>query len=638
MNSTDLRSKTDNSFELFIEKCFGHWIDRLGGPYCFLLILIGIATAAYIILVSISRSGAGDPWDPLVAEQRISRASLCAQATERAASGQNATGLQSTNTTLQATACPNNPPEPGQRRNTATAKVLCSKSSKPWSCGSIRLNDAGFLNITFDEAKLNAYLAREQIVILQEFFRKELDKTQVTLLESRQQLLDEINQFARAKLRAKVPPAPLNFSAEDPTKIDPLLTRSANLKVIKNWLGEFPGMFTPYNALNNFESYADLVAKAKTEEIDNIEAIEIDFIQMKADLENATSKLAKSRSEYQNTQAAIEALNRELKVIEEQLDVEQTEAEQSNPDTEQIQGSLDQGDEQNSFASDMETLRGQIAMLVTELAANEEAVDRDQSLVAESEKRLAVLASWRGQLLGVKTAFNNHQADAARYNSLTKALQLQIDSEINLFTNVRSGAPNLQPPLNFSWLYSDGVWWLVHLFYWTTMGVLLDALFRLNQAVAKKDYDPVQFAMTIPKLISAPFMSLLVVALWGAGFTESGITFVNLPYMMFVFFALGFASNRVTRLVRDATKGVLRGFSLSEDKLRAQYDEARKYRQKYQVNFDLHAAPTSLREVTRQVKAESMQKLEREAIDTGVVEAQASSQNASTQRLNGAAG
>lgn len=72
--------------------------------------------------------------------------------------------------------------------------------------------------------------------------------------------------------------------------------------------------------------------------------------------------------------------------------------------------------------------------------------------------------------------------------------------------------------------------------------------------------------------------------------------------------------------------------------MRAEYDEARKYRRKYQVNFDLHTAPTTLREVTRQVKAESMQKLEADAIDGGVIEAQAGTAGATAAQPNGAAG
>ncbi|MBO6505130.1 MAG: hypothetical protein JJ960_12570 [Kordiimonadaceae bacterium] len=629
MNSTDLASKTNTPFERFIEKCFGNWIIRLGGPYCFLLILIGVATLAYVALVLVSRSGAGDPWDPPV---------------PIVASG-DSTGQADAQT------------------------QACSQSPQPWACGSVRLNENGFLNITFDEAKLNSYLAREQIVILQEYFRKELEKTQETLLSGRQRILDDINNFARAKLRAKAPPAPLNLSSPNSTAIDALLTRSANLSVIQQWLDEFPDMFTPFGSLDEFKSYADLLEKAESAGVADLETVEVQLIEAEAELEIATSKLATSRSEYQTQLAELAATEGNLNVLNAQLSALKASIRAaSSPENEgtaknvagqqqpsgtkpavdgntqaQVKPEPDAAfrqkkQEAKEKRNQINTTANRLTGLNRSLPGLKSIVDTDQATVQQAEKKLTLLSSWKGQLIGVKSAYSSHQADAARYNSLKKALQLQIDSEINLFTNTRAGAPNLSPPLNFSWLYSAGAWWLVHLIYWTTMGVLLDALFRLNQAVAKKDFDPVQFALTVPKLFSAPFMSLLVVSLWGAGLTESGITFVNLPYMMFVFFALGFASNRVTRLVRDATKGVLRGFSLSEDKLRAEYDEARKYRRKYQVNFDLHTAPTTLREVTRQVKAESMQKLEADAIDGGVIEAQAGTAGATAAQPNGAAG
>ncbi len=188
-----------------------------------------------------------------------------------------------------------------------------------------------------------------------------------------------------------------------------------------------------------------------------------------------------------------------------------------------------------------------------------------------------------------------------QYKSLESSLIQQMRRERQAFLAARMGAPNIEPPINFDWLHSERLGWLVHLVFWTWVGVIADAITGLFKTLQTGTYSARLFALTVPKFILAPFMSLILVALWTAGFTESGITFVSMPFLLFAFFAMGFANNRVVRLIRDAIKGLFRGFSLSEERLQAQYTQARKYRNQYTIGRKLDP-PDSIDKLRTQLK------------------------------------
>ena len=190
-----------------------------------------------------------------------------------------------------------------------------------------------------------------------------------------------------------------------------------------------------------------------------------------------------------------------------------------------------------------------------------------------------------------------------------------MDNERGAFLDVRENAPGLQPLFSFEFLYHEGSGWIIELVFWTWFGVLASAMAGLFDAIKLDNYKPQVFALTIPKLLLAPVLALVVVALWAAGFTETKVSLSNLPFFLAVAFALGFGHDRVIRLIRSFVKGVLGGLAFSTKRLAEQERQMRPYRSKYDLDVPT-ALPSTISELRRRAKDVAKAEMEKSLVSS----------------------
>ncbi len=174
-------------------------------------------------------------------------------------------------------------------------------------------------------------------------------------------------------------------------------------------------------------------------------------------------------------------------------------------------------------------------------------------------------------------------------NRLKQELKMQFDS--------------LEPVLAFDWLYIDDAKWIIELAAWCFFGLLANTIIKLIGAMRADDYRPREFCLIFPKAILAPVLALVVTALWASGLSESKINFANLPYLLVLFFLLGFATeNLYGKIVGLADLIVTPTATLAQAKLEA---AARESRYKYtteRVEKDDLPPPQTLSELETKLK------------------------------------
>jgi len=207
-----------------------------------------------------------------------------------------------------------------------------------------------------------------------------------------------------------------------------------------------------------------------------------------------------------------------------------------------------------------------------------------------------------------------------------ESIQFHIDAEEAEFYEIYQTLPFLRPELSFQWLYHEGMGWIWELVAWTVIGVLINSLLGVQKAMQedrllpddqKVNYDPGTYMTVFPQILYAPILAIVVIAMFAAGFTESGILVVNLPYFLVLSFALGFGNERVVRIVKRGIKAVLGGMSFSKKRLAEEAALAARYRAQYSDGRILYSTkPKSLKDVRQRASSIAKSSMESVFMDT----------------------
>ena len=135
----------------------------------------------------------------------------------------------------------------------------------------------------------------------------------------------------------------------------------------------------------------------------------------------------------------------------------------------------------------------------------------------------------------------------------------QDADEIALRAEIVQEIRALEPPLNFLWLYHEGSGWVFEVVIWTLLGVLANAVISIILACKEGSYQACLFAYVVPKFFLAPLISVVFVAVWAAGITQSNVTSINLPWFMAFSFFLGFTTENLYARVRKFADALLGG-------------------------------------------------------------------------------
>lgn len=167
----------------------------------------------------------------------------------------------------------------------------------------------------------------------------------------------------------------------------------------------------------------------------------------------------------------------------------------------------------------------------------------------------------------IKLLAPDKTVDATR---LLAALEAQIERENERKERLRSEVHVLDAALSFSWLLIDHSNWVWEVVAWTWFGVLANTLIALIHSSRDKNYKADEFVLVFPKLLLAPLLSVVCVALWSSGFTSAPVTFVNLPLFLVFSFSLGLVTEQLYDLLRSSARWLVERFlPIDQEKMAA---------------------------------------------------------------------
>lgn len=121
-----------------------------------------------------------------------------------------------------------------------------------------------------------------------------------------------------------------------------------------------------------------------------------------------------------------------------------------------------------------------------------------------------------------------------------------------------SAHEELRPQLSFLWLYHPGSMWIVELVFWSWFGLFSCSLVNLNKVCRERRYTASEFSLMFPRIILAPVLGMVVVALISSGYAMQDQKLNNFPYLLMLFFFLGFTSENVNLIIRDVANKLFR--------------------------------------------------------------------------------
>lgn len=145
-------------------------------------------------------------------------------------------------------------------------------------------------------------------------------------------------------------------------------------------------------------------------------------------------------------------------------------------------------------------------------------------------------------------------------------LAAQACNEAAVVADVRDELLALEDALSFSFLKSDGFWWIVHLIVWSLFGLIANTLAGLMKSLKDDAYNGALFVFFYPKLILSPLIAIVVVALVVYGVFQTPINLAHQPLFLAFSFFSGYASERFNGLLHDAMHGILASQSFDQDK------------------------------------------------------------------------
>ncbi|MDP2136738.1 MAG: hypothetical protein Q8J74_02685, partial [Candidatus Didemnitutus sp.] len=121
---------------------------------------------------------------------------------------------------------------------------------------------------------------------------------------------------------------------------------------------------------------------------------------------------------------------------------------------------------------------------------------------------------------------------------------------------------------SFDWLKIEDAQWVWEVVAWTVFGFLANTLISLFKHCRERTYSADEFLLIFPKLVLAPLLSVVVVALWSSGISTAPINYLNLPVFLVFAFSLGFCTEQLYVAVKDITGWFISRFvKVSEDRV-----------------------------------------------------------------------
>lgn len=208
------------------------------------------------------------------------------------------------------------------------------------------------------------------------------------------------------------------------------------------------------------------------------------------------------------------------------------------------------------FANDPESRKAEAKTIM--------AVDSEKNVSDEDLKSTHVV-SLRAWIENQDSKISGRHRE--QYRGILAQQQALIDEEDGYRALLVREINGLKPVLNFDWLYHEDAGWVLEVVVWSIIGAMCNTIAGLIMSCHKGKYDPCKFVQAFPKMLLAPVLAVVAIAVWSSGFSKSPITFLNLPYFLLTAFILGFSSTRVLALLRTTTNMVLAGAELSEEKI-----------------------------------------------------------------------
>ena len=190
-----------------------------------------------------------------------------------------------------------------------------------------------------------------------------------------------------------------------------------------------------------------------------------------------------------------------------------------------------------------------------------------------------------------------------------------FESEQNVRTGLREEISALDTPLSFGWLFIENGTWALEVLFWSFMGVHASSVIGLISACRRGEYSPSEFILLFPKILLAPLIAFVFVALWSTGISDSKISYLNLPYFLVFSFLLGFGTEGLYEKLRDLVALIVNPAStVSPQKLEdASRNASYAYRNPKAVP-DSAAPPKTLGDLQKQLGAVLKGHLERSVI------------------------
>ena len=211
------------------------------------------------------------------------------------------------------------------------------------------------------------------------------------------------------------------------------------------------------------------------------------------------------------------------------------------------------------------------------------------------------------------TAQNKHALH--RLGNIKKNVDILMREEMAAKEALKKRQSELDPQISFIWLYHPGNGWLVELVFWSLFGLYSCTLVNIVKKVSNKKYCAREFCMFFPRILLAPVMALIVVALISSGYSVQDQNLNNFPYFLMLAFFLGFNSESLNALIRDISNKILRPIAFSSARLREanrtqpyipRYAEAGKYAS--------GVTATTLQQLKQNIKAEVAANAEQTAV------------------------
>jgi hypothetical protein len=153
-------------------------------------------------------------------------------------------------------------------------------------------------------------------------------------------------------------------------------------------------------------------------------------------------------------------------------------------------------------------------------------------------------------------AFLREQTGAEAFQEMYALVKLQYEREQQYMARVKRYIDSMDAYMSFEWL--SRLPWVVQLVFWTWFGVLINNivwLIRLTKSRKEESdlaYTPDVYIMLFPRLLIAPFISIIFLAMISSGMASFDISNLNnLPAFLVAAFFLGFMSESITLKIRQ---------------------------------------------------------------------------------------